>query len=369
MTRVLHLAKLDPRTAGGIERFVRDLSTAQRARGNAVRILACGLAARNAEADPELVLAPSFGTLLYLPLSPSYPLVARREILRSRPDCVHLHWPNPWAALLEPLLPAQTRLIVHWHADMAVEGGPPGVALAYRVLFRHLERRLLHRAERVIATSSAYAEASTALAPARAKVAIVPLGIAAEETAVHAAAPAWPLRSGLRVLFVGRLVPYKGVDLLLEALRHSPDAQLLVLGEGPERLTLEHTALRLGLGARVRFCGHVDEATKMAALAACDLLCLPSRNRLEAFGMVLLEAAQCGAPVLVADVPGSGIGEVARQLPGARLVRANDVAALAEALAATPARADALRAVPPAHDDRFAIERVAEAIDAVYAAG
>ena len=109
------------------------------------------------------------------------------------------------------------------------------------------------------------------------------------------------------VLFVGRLVPYKGVDVLLEALK-GLDAVALIVGEGPLRARLEEQARELGVcRVSVRFLGAVDDDELAALYRACNIFVLPSVTRQEAFGVVQLEAMAAGKPVVSTDL-GTGVG-------------------------------------------------------------
>jgi 1,4-alpha-glucan branching enzyme len=108
------------------------------------------------------------------------------------------------------------------------------------------------------------------------------------------------------VLFIGRLVYEKGVQVLLEAmpsvLAQVPGAKLVVAGAGPMRQTLERRAAEMGLGDRVAFWGFIDDGTKAELYAAADLCVFPSLY--EPFGIVALEAMASRTPLVVSDVGG-----------------------------------------------------------------
>ncbi|MBD5655946.1 MAG: glycosyltransferase family 4 protein [Candidatus Eremiobacteraeota bacterium] len=104
--------------------------------------------------------------------------------------------------------------------------------------------------------------------------------------------------------YVGRLVPEKGVDLLLRALADVGGARVLLVGDGPERANLEALAQQIGIAPRVSFTGVLPPADAALALAAADALVLPSRtatNWAEQFGRVLIEAMASGVPVVASD--------------------------------------------------------------------
>jgi rhamnosyl/mannosyltransferase len=133
------------------------------------------------------------------------------------------------------------------------------------------------------------------------------------------------------VLFVGRLVPYKGVDVLLDALT-GLDAVALVVGEGPARAGLEDRARELGVSSHVRFLGSVDDRELAALYRACDVFVLPSVTRQEAFGVVQLEAMAAAKPVVSTDL-GTGVGWVNKDGETGYVVPPRDARALRDALA------------------------------------
>ena len=99
-------------------------------------------------------------------------------------------------------------------------------------------------------------------------------------------------------------------------------------GDGSERYALEQQVTRLGIQDRVRFIGVISEENKWRYLKTADVVTLPSTDKNEAFGMVLLEAAHLKKPLVVTDILGSATGWVGEKL-GAELVPAKDIKALA----------------------------------------
>lgn len=337
--RVLHLGKFFPPHAGGIERFTALLLHALAGTGPTQAALVHATPGRPRHPrdwiDPasgaQMREVACHGRLLFAPVSPAWPLACHRLIRDFHPDLLHIHMPNPSAFWLLGMASAR-RLpwLLHWHADVPADARHMGVRLAARP-YRLLERRMLERAAAIVATSAAYRDGSETLAPFRDRVRIIGLAAEPPPAPTSVPSPAWP-GHGLRLLAVGRLSYYKGFDVLLEALARVPGCQLLLVGEGERRSALQAQVARLGLGDRVRLAGEVDDATLHAAFRACDLFCLPSLDRAEAFGLVLLEAMREGKPVLASAIPGSGVGEVAVHGHTALLAPPGDAAALAAAL-------------------------------------
>ena len=198
-----------------------------------------------------------------------------------------------------------------------------------------------------------------------ARIAVLPNGVDLQRFR-----PGLPPPPGLRerlglegrrvVLAPTRLVPRKGVDRLVEAwpagLARHPRALLLVVGEWPQRPTLEARVAALGLADAVRFAGTLPAAAMPGAYALAELVALPNRaepGESDGLPLVFLEANACGRPVLGGRA--GGTAEAVRDGENGLLVAGEDSAALAARPAAGalavaqgagwPARAAAFRAL------------------------
>ncbi len=379
--RVLHLGKFFPPFAGGMEHFMSDLLHAQSACGVTAAALVHdhqpGSRGRRPAPDdpPPIYRAPCHGRLLYAPISPAFPFWLRRAIREFKPDLLHLHLPNT-SAFWALALPAARRLpwVIHWQSDIVPTRLDRWLGRAYH-LYRPLEQRLLAASRIVIATSPPYLAASTALAPWRERCHVIPLGIdparipVPDPAAVARAEALWGDTS-FRVLAIGRLTYYKGHEVLIRAAADLPDSRVLIVGTGDRQAGLQTLVNQFDLGGRVVLAGFQPDADLNALLASCDVLCLPSLDRAEAFGLVLLEAMRFAKPVVVSDIPGSGAGWVTRQAGHGLLVPPGDPVKLAAALRelqADPARRAALgQAGLAALREHFGIQPVAAAITALY---
>jgi len=121
---------------------------------------------------------------------------------------------------------------------------------------------------------------------------------------------------GLVLLSVGNLVPIKGHELTIEALTYLPEYRLLIVGEGPERDSLQKLAKSLSVADRISFLGSMPQNALPSIYAAADVLILASRH--EGWPNVLLEAMACGTPVVVSDIP--GMSEIVKSPAVGRLV-------------------------------------------------
>jgi UDP-GlcNAc:undecaprenyl-phosphate/decaprenyl-phosphate GlcNAc-1-phosphate transferase len=143
----------------------------------------------------------------------------------------------------------------------------------------------------------------------------------------------WGISAVPTVIFVGRLLQVKGVDVLIRSLaitrKHIPNAQLVIVGDGPEEAILRQLAQELVTENGVKFMGFHDRDKLVELYACADVFCLPSRH--EPWGVVVNEAAACGLPLVVSDRVGAHVDMVAPSQNGC-VVPVDDDAALSAAL-------------------------------------
>ncbi|NWG73407.1 MAG: glycosyltransferase, partial [Rubrivivax sp.] len=301
---VLHVGKFFPPAHGGIESFLAELIAAQRSLGADAAAVVHGTP--RADDPPWLVRVQVQVQLVYAPIALGFRAALARAIAQACPDVLHLHLPNT-SAFWALTLPAARQLpwVVHWHADVVATRGPAALRAAYR-LYRPFEQAVLERASHIVVTSPPYLEASEALRPWHDKCSVVPLAI---RPAVDGTPPPSAVGRPMRLLAIGRLAHYKGFDTLIQAAADTPGVELRIVGDGEMRAELEALIRRLadaGCTSEVHLLGSVDDATKDQLLRDCDVLCLPSVERTEAFGVVLLEAMRHARPCIASDLPGSG---------------------------------------------------------------
>lgn len=339
--RVLHIGKYLPPVPGGIETYLGDLLRVSMRCGMAVGAIVHekkGYPKPNSDdfGGAKIYSATTYGQLLYAPVAPSFPWRLREAIRDFKPDILHLHMPNTsvFAALL---LPEARKIpwVVHWHADTTSVRGFP-FRLAYAV-YRPLESAILRLAKSVIATSATYLARSEPLKSVQHKSVAIPLQTDIEKfrsidnRAIDAARAMWPDPTKRKALAVGRLAPYKGFGVLISAVLQVPSVNLLLVGEGETHADLQSLIDGHAAGHRVRIIGSLDDNRLFALYAAADALCVPSIDRSEAFGLVMLEAAYFGTLVIANDIEGSGVGWVCEYLCGGKTIN-GDVDGWVEAL-------------------------------------
>ena len=168
------------------------------------------------------------------------------------------------------------------------------------------------------------------------------------------------------LLWVGRLQPWKGVDVALHALQEIPRAHLMIVGDGETRADLERLAQELGLAERVRFLGALPRERLPSIYAAADLL-LATSFASETFGIGLVEAQACGLPVVASRF--GGFPEVIDEGRTGLLVPPRDPAALAAAVRSLiddPERRRAMADAAPGWAAQFAWSAVADRVEAAY---
>lgn len=315
--KILHVGKFFHPSHGGIESFLFDLAAASAEQGVEQGLIVHAQAGENlgtvdAPAYPFLRYfdrVGSLGSFGYAPISPAFGRRLNQAINRFVPDLLYLHFPNP-SAFWALMTPAARRLpwIIHWHADASGPEFERLVRVLYR-FYRPFEQAMLGRAARVIVSSPPYLDSSQALQRWHERCRVIPLGLdprRVRDTADEAVSALWGSDGRLRILALGRLTAYKGFDVLLRALG-STQARLIIAGEGGERQRLEQLIRTHCPGAAVDLAGAVSDAHRNQLLSSCDLVCLPSLNRAEAFGISVLEAMAIGKPALVSKLPGSGL--------------------------------------------------------------
>ncbi|MCP4680864.1 MAG: glycosyltransferase [Desulfobacterales bacterium] len=340
--RVLHVGKYYPPYQGGMENYLKDLLRALHREDVSVSALVhqhiSGKSfSREIDGDLTVLRVPLWGQVLYTPISPSFPYFLKKSIKSFKPDIIHLHFPNPsifWGLFISEM--RSIPWLVQWHSDVVPSTIDRRLYLAYQC-YRPFEQAVLKRAKKILATSQPYLEESIPLRRWSSKCCVVPLGLdpdrlpLPEEGPLKIAEQSW--NSGaFRVLAVGRLTYYKGFEVLINAALQVPDISVRIVGDGALRKGLEREIIRKRLEGRVVLRGALSDPELQALLASCHCLCLPSIERTEAFGIVLLEAMRYGRTLVASDIPGSGVGWVVRKGSCGLLVPPGDVNALAAAL-------------------------------------
>ncbi len=240
--------------------------------------------------------AASLGKCLSCPIAPSFPVWAKK----FDADLIHVHLANPLAELSALLADRDVPIVAHFHSDV-VRPLPP----VFRTLYNQFLHAFYRRVNCIVVPTPQHIEVSKFVPRYREKCRVVPFGIPVARFNLDEAGRKRvdELRDGPpTVLFVGRLVYYKGVEFLIRAMADTK-ARLRIVGTGPLEDSLRALARQKGIADRVEFLGQVSERDLIAHYHACDVFALPSITNQEMFGLVQLEAMACRKPVISTNLP------------------------------------------------------------------
>lgn len=330
MIRVVTFGRYADGNFGGVERYVFELARALEGQVSFVNIVAQRGAPPDVTMAGKTVYARAVAHLGGVPVCPTMPWHALRQHARAPFDIAHLQFPaDPMAHLAYSLLPRTVKRVISWHSDVIRQRW-------LLKLYRPFLNRLLHGANAIVAATPAHVSSSRQLEVVRqsARFRYVPYGIDLSRFAQRPElAGDIRRRFGGRffIFALGRHVYYKGFEYLIRAMPKLPGAVLALGGEGPLTDSLRGVARDLGIADRVIFAGRIPDAELPAWYHACDVFCLPSVERAEAFGIAQVEAMACGKPVVCCRLD-NGVNWVNRDGETGLAVPRADAAALAEAL-------------------------------------
>lgn len=357
--KVLQLSKFYPPVMGGIEAVAWELTEGLNRLGVRTDVLCSGHQRHSvhqvAQGGYAIVRAGTLGMLQSTSIAPPMPQLLRR--MAGEADVVHVHMPDPMAAAAVWAARPRCALVVHWHSDVIRQ------RIALRA-YEPLQNWLLRRADAIVATSPPYAESSPALVPWRDKVHMIPIGITDNRPAACSVkADTLRQRYGRRrmIFSLGRMTYYKGFDVLIDAAARLPDDCVVLIGGDGELLPVYRDLIAArGLSDKVHLLGHVRAGDLPSHIEACDVFCMPSTVRAEAYGVAMVEAMVMGKPIVATDIAGSGVPWVNVHGHTGLNVPVREPVALADALHELLAEADLRRLMGSAARRRYEAEFRAE---------
>lgn len=334
MKRVLHISKYYYPFVGGVEQIARDCVLALK--GEVEQKILCfdHNPKSNDSIDSvdgvEVIRVGQQALIASQALGLTYRKRMQELFTQFKPDIVIFHYPNPFVShFLLKLIPDCTRLVVYWHLDIYKQK-------VLKHFFTGQNKRLLKRADKVVATSPNYIDGSPWLSSVRSKCVVVPNCIdehrlaVDDETKKRAKEIKEENKGKIICLAVGRHVPYKGFEYLIKASKLLDDRfTIRITGKGP----LTESLHQLAAGdPKVKFLGLVSDLELKANLLACDIYTFSSITKNEAFGVALAEGMYFGHPAVTFTIPGSGVNYVNLNGITGIEVSNRDVKAYAEAL-------------------------------------
>ena len=296
---------------GGVETFVYNLSKSLVKDGHEVRVITSSRgklpSMYHEEIDGiQVVRFPEKHFFLETPIL--YPIAL--HVMKEDYDVLHVHGMVPGLTELAVFIGRLKRkpVVVTYHCD--AENNSRYINRAINVGYNAIVKYgLPMMANKIVTTTSSYANTSVGLSRVREKLTVIPCGVGEEYLQYGVPHNGVGESEPPRLLYVGKLHKYKGVKDLLMAMsavtREIPRAELAIIGDGREREHLETRARELGLDSNVAFLGWLSKNQLLETFAKSDLLILPSINsRREAFGIVILEGMALGKPVIASRIPG-----------------------------------------------------------------
>lgn len=296
--RVLHFYKTYlSETVGGIEHVMFELCESGAQHGIESQVLTLS-------ANPTPAVIP-FGThevhraRLDVQLAStgfSYSVFKQFRELAAEADVVNYHFPWPFMDVVHFLSGLNKPSVVTYHSDIIRQKH-------LLKLYQPLMSRFLASADRIVAASPNYLHTSDVLKNFPEKTRVIPYGLnkAAYPKTDTERMARWRERLGERFfLFVGVMRYYKGLHILIEALKDI-DYPVVIVGAGPLEAELHAQAAALGL-RNLHFVGRLDDEDKAAVLELSYAIVFPSHLRSEAFGISLLEGAMYGKPMISSEI-------------------------------------------------------------------
>lgn len=327
--KILQVGKFYP-IRGGVEKVMYDLML-----GLSEERVHCDMLCASTENFPAgVVKLNEFANLIIVDtkiklaatmLAPA--MISRLRKIATAYDVVHVHHPDPMAALALFLSGYKGKVVLHWHSDILKQK-------RLMKLYAPLQSWLIRRADLILGTTPVYVRESPFLEKVQSKCDYVPIGVDDFYRQDEKTNTIRERYHGKKIVFaLGRLVEYKGYEYLVKAAALlDNNTQIVIGGTGPLMESLKVLSEHLGVTDRIDFLGFVADEDVAAYYQACDCFCLSSILKTEAFAIVQLEAMAFGKPIISTAIPGSGVSWVNQHLQSGLIVPVEDEVSLARAI-------------------------------------
>lgn len=312
MKKILHISKYYYPFSGGVEQIARDCVLALN-ESYKQKIIAFSETSENEKCVVDGVEVIKCGVCAKISsqaLSTKYGAAFHRLMAEFKPDIVIFHYPNPFVAyyLLKELKNRKdVKLVIYWHLDIIRQK-------FLRVFFQDQNKKLLERANVVVATSPNYIEGSEWLTSVREKCIVIPNSVNIDRMnisneIINRANEIREKYKGKTIcVAVGRHTEYKGFAYLIRASKYLDTSfQIFITGKGELTESLHKEA---GNDEKIVFTGRIDDTELKSLILAADIFCFPSITKNEAFGVALAEAMYYEKPAVTFTILGSGVNYV-----------------------------------------------------------
>ncbi len=322
---VLHVSKLYYPWTGGVERNVQELAESIKNKVK-LNVLCCQNKGKTKKEEINGVnvwKACSLGIFFSTPLSPCFPFYFRR--FAKSADLIHYHMLFPLAEFMEVILNPHKKKVATLHYEKFRKS-------YLRIIYRPLLQIFLKRMDKIIIPSKTFLD-SKLLSKFKEKIEVIPFAINTKNFTLDSEKE--KLKEEIKkkygfpiILFIGNLLPYKGLEYLINAMKNVR-GKLLLIGDGYLKDQLLNLTARNGLEGKVHFLGRKRYDELASYYHACDIFVLPSTY--ESFGLVQLEAMACGKPVINTKIP-TAVPEISIHEETGLTVMPNDSTELSSAI-------------------------------------
>jgi glycosyltransferase involved in cell wall biosynthesis len=303
--KILQLGKFYPPDTGGMETALYNITEELNQRGIQCDVL-CANKEKKYRNDSlngyKVIRTSNYGIVASTSISPQ--MIRELKKVIANYDILHIHHPNPTANLaLFMANPKKQKVVIHWHSDIIKQ------QLELR-FYKPLLIWMLKKADVIIGTSQKYIDESLQLKDFKNKCVPIPIGIKKNDIGVdeNKFEEIKVRFKNKKIIFsLGRFIYYKGFEYLIESAKYLPDNYVILLGgDGELKEKYEQIIRENGLSEKVFLVGKIDQKDLGSYYEACDLFCLPSIAKSEAYGIVMIEAMSFGKPVVATKIKGSG---------------------------------------------------------------
>ena len=304
--RILQIGKFYP-LKGGVEKVIYALAEGLSQHGIRCDAMFAGCERQPRDFDLNdlchIYLCRNWKEVKATMIAPSMITTLRK--IQENYDIIHIHHPDPMAALALFLSGYKGKVVLHWHCDIVRQN-------RLLVLYNPLQKWLIRRADIIVGTSPVYIHHSPALQRVQDKCCYIPIGIYETASDSKLVSDIKQRYGNRKIVFsLGRLVLYKGYEYLIEAAQYlSDDYVVLIGGNGNQYSKLQSLIKEKGLQDKVHLLGFIPEEQLGSYFEASHLFCLSSIDKREAFAIVQAKAMSHSKPVVSTNIPESGVNWV-----------------------------------------------------------